>query len=288
VSARGAYGLRIGGVDAPRLLTEVDPRLPSLELTLDTALADDRRETFGEDRAEIELIDGGWVSLDRSGHAHFVLPFPVPPEEVVHPWMVPAAATFNGWLGRQVLHGGAVAADGRAVAILGDKGAGKSSLLAELAVRGDIEILADDLVVMEDGHVFPGPRCIDLRPESSQARAARPDQRLVRDGTRLRLELEPSAAVSRLTAIVVLGWTDDDDVRLTALRASDGLAAVLPHTLGWLGIGPAGRLLDLLGVPVWLLTRARDWSTMPEAGDRLCDLLGQAGPRKSEPTSFVN
>ena len=81
------------------------PTRPSLPVSFSRGRVTDRTEQFLADRAEICLIDDGWISLERSGLARAHPPQPVPADEMLHPWLVPAAATFNGWLGRQVLHG---------------------------------------------------------------------------------------------------------------------------------------------------------------------------------------
>ncbi len=128
----GAYGLRLAGLDVDQLLPRVAADAPRLEVSLSRGCVTHREEEFLTDRAEISLLDGGWISLTRAGRADFTLPYAVSAEELLHPWLVPAAATFNGWFGRQVLHGGVLAREGRALAVLGEKEAGKSSLFAWL------------------------------------------------------------------------------------------------------------------------------------------------------------
>ena len=69
----------------------------------------------------------------------------------------PPAAVFARWRGLETLHGGAFVDDrGGAWAVLGDRGAGKSSLLAALALAGH-EVVADDLLVLDGGDCFAGP-----------------------------------------------------------------------------------------------------------------------------------
>jgi hypothetical protein len=266
----GVYGIRIGGLDAFSLLAEVDADAPGLELSFEFGQVGDRTETFTEDRAEISLVEGGWMSLTRSGEAHLVLPRPTAAEEILHPWLVPAAATFNGWQGRQVLHGGAFCRDGRAVAILGAKEDGKSSMLAWLSGMPEVEILADDLVIVDEGTVFAGPRCIDLRPGSLQAVRESCAHRLVRDATRMRLGLGPCSPTAALEGIVILAWNEGPEVTIEALSPSEGVIALFPHALN---AGRRGFLLDLLEMPIWVLRRPKSWSAMPAVADRLLGLL---------------
>lgn len=72
--------------------------------------------------------------------------------------------------GRLVLHGSAVDLGGRAVVLLGAKGAGKSTTAATLLARGHA-LLTDDLVALgesEDGPVvLPGPTQMKLWPEAA-------------------------------------------------------------------------------------------------------------------------
>jgi hypothetical protein len=152
--------------------------------------------------------------------------------------------------------------------VLGNKEDGKSSLLAWLARGGDVEVLTDDLIVVQDGAVFSGPRCIDLRPGAAEP-LGRAGSRLVRRASRLRLELPPCRGEARLDAIVVLAWGSGPDVMLHSLSPTQGLAALLPHALN----AGQGDLLELIGVPVWVLERPRTWASMGEVKGRLLSLL---------------
>ena len=69
-----------------------------------------------------------------------------------------------------VLHGAAIKAGGRAVVLLGDKGAGKSTTAAALLARGH-RLLADDLVALTPdlSTVLPGPTQMKLWPEAAAA-----------------------------------------------------------------------------------------------------------------------
>lgn len=277
----GVYGLRTVGLDADGLLSTVPAASPVLTVACRRGQADGWVEQYGADGAEIPLVDGGWVSLSRDGNAQFIVPTAIAPEELLHPWLVPAAATFNGWLGRQVLHGGVIAREGRAIAILGAKESGKSSLFAWLAAREGFEILADDLVIVENGEVFAGPRCIDLREGSIRLVQSDKSRRLVRDASRLRLELPPCSASAHLAGVVVLGWSGDDELRMRSLAPSEAITALLPHALGGGAAGLHGRLLELLDLPCWSLDRPRRWDVMPAVEWELSQLLNE--PRLGTP-----
>ena len=66
------------------------------------------------------------------------------------------------------LHAAAIEKDGNAVAILGDSGYGKSTLVAH-ALQAGARLLTDDLLVLDGATVLPGPARIKLDPAIAQA-----------------------------------------------------------------------------------------------------------------------
>jgi hypothetical protein len=127
-------------------------------------------------------------------------------------------------------------------------------MLAELAGAG-YEVLTDDALVMEDGLVFAGPRCIDLRPDAATAigaQGARPS----RGGTRRRLHLAPAPATVRLVGIVHLSWGEDLELR----PVESARRIELLREAAWLGpLDPIDKrtLLDLAALPALELVRPR-------------------------------
>lgn len=271
----GVYGLHITGLGdvsayaggpmsgSPRLAVEreIGTRSPDCESQLH------------EDRAVIALIDDGVVHIRRDPPlARFVLPHPLSDDELLHPWLVPAAATTSAWNGRRVLHGGLVTDGSRAVAVVGDKEGGKSTLLAWLAVRSELLVLSDDLVVAEGDVVFAGPRLIDLRPGSLPHLPEAAGARLVRGGTRHRLSLPPGPARVELIGIVVLAWAEETS--LDPVGPAGRLPLLLPHALtGGVPLGASG-VLGFAGYRTWRLQRPRRWESMPQTLDLLTGLLG--------------
>lgn len=81
--------------------------------------------------------------------------------------------------GVNCLHASAVAFSGRAVAMLGPPGAGKSTIAAAFAARG-FPVLSDDIVALEDqGDAFlvqPGYPRVNLWPDSVRALYGAPDK----------------------------------------------------------------------------------------------------------------
>jgi hypothetical protein len=126
--------------------------------------------------------------------------------------------------GTLVLHGCVVAIDGRAVAVLGHCGDGKSTTAAACAARGHA-VLSDDLVV------------VDLEGESVRVRPVAPVLRVhdpgalpvagartwqATDKTAVGLHPLPDAAPLPLAAIVRLEWGDR-----MSLTPAKGVGAVL-------------------------------------------------------------
>src|SRR5204862_5782827 len=118
--------------------------------------------------ADLPLVGGGRLRM-RRGDERAVFSFAeLPPDEdLLHPYLAPAAALAHLWAGREALHGGAFATSAGAVALFAEKDGGKSTTLAWLAAEHRLPVLADDLVVLRNGAVLSAPRCLDLRRSSS-------------------------------------------------------------------------------------------------------------------------
>jgi hypothetical protein len=147
---------------------------------------------------------------------------------------------------------------------------GKSTLLASLALHGHT-ILSDDLVVIEGGRVFAGPRCLDLRPSAAEWLSA-VDAPLVRDESRARLQLRDAPHSAPLRGIVYLAWGERIEVakvplaeRIVRLRAQNSFVDVLPP---W-----KHGLLELAALPTYELRRPRDFEDLPASAEALLAAL---------------
>jgi hypothetical protein len=269
-----AYGFRWSGLSSPALRLSGADDWPLLSVR-HTRGSENGASPVDVDRASIQTL-AARLRLDRaSATVEIVSSHEVPVADLVHPTLWPAASVFARWRGRETLHAGAFTLDGEiAWAVLGERGAGKSSLLSALALRG-IDVLCDDLLVIDGDRCFAGPRCIDLRPGAAAALGVAREAPVVRSTERRRLALEPCTSTYRLGGLVSLAWADSIDVsRLTPAesfgllfnhRRVSALGADFPH------------LLELAGLPTLRFTRPRDWRALGAAIAELTDAAASAG-----------
>jgi hypothetical protein len=269
----GAYGFRLHGIDAAaHLLTSAEPAWP--ELTLVRSVDDTRgpqRDRVDEDQAELVLRSGGWVELRRAdARATYHLRQPASDGDLLHPYLAPVAALAARWLGRESFHAGAVVVNGGAWGVLGDKEAGKSSTLASLALAGH-PVLSDDILVLDKGDVFAGPRCIDLREEPAQRLGVGEPLGVVGVRERFRLELGAAPARVPLRGFVSLEW--GGEVSVEPVRGAERLLALVPHRALLLETSAPADLLELSSLPFLRLRRPRGWDSLADTVERLLEAL---------------
>jgi hypothetical protein len=228
-----------------------------------------------------QLVDGGRVALFMDQQlAVFDLVADVPDDEMLHPWLVPTISQLAIRTGRLVLHGGVLATGGRAVAVLGDREAGKSTLMGwASATAGHLSVLADDLVVIEGDVVHAGPRCVDLRPAAA---TVLPSVTTVesRDGSRRRAFLPQCDPTAELAGFVLLDWAPD--LSIMPVPVPLRLTTLIPHLSVGHGREGLDQALSLAHYPVWLLRRPKDISLLHAA---LQLLVGTALGAGCEPIS---
>lgn len=269
----GAYGFElIGAAGAAAQLVEAGPDWPPLEIERLIGAAEFRRSVVGADRAEIALVAGDRLALQRTPlRATFTTARPLSDEALIHPYLAPAAAIAGYWLGREAFHAGAFVLDGGVWAVMGDKESGKSSLLAGLERQGH-GIFADDALILQGGVVFAGPRSIDLRREPATELNAGESIGVVGDRERWRLKLGQVPSTSRLRGWVFLSW--GDSLELTPASAGGRLQQLLAHRM-IKGLPPPepGLMLELSSLPALHLRRPPSWSQLETAGSRLVETL---------------
>jgi hypothetical protein len=261
VGALGAYGLRLEGLaGAARAMAPVPEGSPTLAVSCEpmtTGPAAARPSQVSALGADLRLLGGGRLRMS-SGESRARFAFAQAPsaDDLLHPYLAPAAALSQVWRGNEALHAGAFAAGGGAVLVLGAKQGGKSTTLAWIARQHGLPVLADDLAIIVDGAVLAGPRCLDLRSDAEIDPSALGDGRLVRARARRRIPLPGAPDRLPIAAIVALRW--GARTGLDPLPVAQRLPALLPQRMfhAQLAIDPVA-MLRLLGVPMWTLTRPR-------------------------------
>ena len=260
----------------PDLLARVPSNAPPLTIERTVGVSRHEESALARDVGR-DLIDGAgtmslWLDERR---VEYALNIQLSDDELIHPWLAPAAAALALQDGRLALHGGVLEVNGRSVALVGDRESGKSTLVAAAAMSG-ISVLTDDVVVVDDAHaVHAGPRCIDLREGSAAFFGARWTV-LARGGTRQRMLLPQALPVVPLAAVVVLHW--GEPITMTRLAAPARLQALLPHLASAQTAASFTRVLSLARVPVYALSRPREWRLLART---LADVLALASPQPS-------
>ena len=248
-------------------MTEVGPGAPELRVDWRLAPPDTRPSTVCDEWADVRLLGGARLRMTRlEPHANFSGPRNPPAADLLHPWLAPAAALWWHWEGALPIHAGAWQAGAGAVLLLAAKEGGKTTTLAWLADHGH-PVVADDLAVVRDGWVLPGPRLLDVRPGPLDATAPVPGHPRVRAGERVRLNPAGPAAELAVVGIVALAWATETSLqpvppseRLKVLAGQRMVPSLCP---------PARGLLDLLAVPMMILRRPRGSEGLMAAGRAL-------------------
>jgi hypothetical protein len=162
----------------------------------------------------------------------------------------------------ELFHASAFVADGGVWALLGDKGSGKSTTAAALAVHG-CPIVCDDTLVISGTTAFAGPRCVDLRAEA--ARRLGIGRLLPGNGgrERWRVPLPAVEAGQVMRGWFFLSWGPATELR--RLSAAESLRRLSAHRTWRSAAVDPHRLLDFAALPAWELRRPHHWSSMPEA-----------------------
>src|SRR5581483_9726346 len=125
--------------------------------------------TFGNAGARLQLGPSVVIDLVREpASATFRTRDALDGRALLHPYLGAAASVAAAWHGRESLHAGAFVHRGRAWGVLGERTAGKSSLLAVLHELGR-PIVADDILVLDGLAALAAPRSVDLRREAAEA-----------------------------------------------------------------------------------------------------------------------
>lgn len=272
----GAYGLHLPTLrDAGNVLVQAPEQWGEWQLVL--AEGSGSPEEFVEDsRARIRSAPSGWVDIDRGRRMSTMhLPKTPSPAEIAQPFLGSTAVVVAHWMGLQSFHAGAFVAHGRAWAILGTKGAGKSSLLAALSLRGT-PILADDVLVVDRRlQGLAGPRCIDLRHEASTALGVGETLGVVGTRERWRMGLNPVDPEVPLGGWIHLQWGEPEIERVPAQERVEALFANLALRAQSRDPVVLSRLMELFALPMLCVRRPRDIDRIDETAERLHGYLAE-------------
>ena len=242
---RGAYGFRVKGLS--RVAAQLVPapaHWPALEIAWACGSGAAPDAEFGEERACLPLRTGGWIEFERvPSRARLVLPSEVPEAAITHPLLGIAAVVPAYWLGCESFHAGAFAVDGEVWAVVAEREAGKSSLIASLALAG-FPIVCDDVLVLSGMTAFAGPRSADLRGPAAAALGVGEPLGRVGDRDRWRMALGAVAPELPLRGWITLRW--DERTELRPLRGAERLRHVVAHRAFLLAAPDPGWLIERL------------------------------------------
>jgi len=271
--ALGVYGLDVTGLpDAEQWMRALPASVPRLRVDkTDATTSSSHISRLDRSEADLRLVGGGRLCMLRGdGRALFTFPEMPRDDDLLHPYLAPAAALVQLWAGNEALHGGSFATAAGAVALLAEKNGGKSTTLAWLAAERPIAVLSDDLVVLRRGSVLSGPRCVDLREGGELGFLALDQGRIVRNMDRRRITLPDAPAHAPLIATVVLRW--GRRLRLETAPPADRLRELLPHRMfGHRVSGDPRAILQAATLPMLILARPRGEAGLRDAAIALAD-----------------
>jgi hypothetical protein len=202
----------------------------------------------------------------------------------------PVLGVLLRYRGVVCLHGSAVAKQGRAIAFVGQPGAGKSTTAAALAQRG-YTLLADDIAALEERagvfYVHPAYPGLSLWPKSLELLygALKPELRPRVNGDKACLSsaqgLQFEASALPLDRIYVLDSAEPESSSLSgansaqerflSLVSNTYATSILDSSMRAAEFGILGRLAS--AIPI----RRIEWDRSPGAIERRCDLVISSG-----------
>lgn len=275
---RGAFGLCLPGLaDAAELLVAASPGWPAWRI--EHASGGRAAPSFVDDsRAVLACEPSGWMEIDRAASlTRLRLPRVPSHQEIVQPRLAATAIVAAHWRGAHSFHAGAFMAGGLAWGVLGSRQAGKSSLLAALALM-DVPVFADDLLVLDRRlRALAGPRCIDLREPAARALGVGESIGVVGTRERWRMALGPVAREVPLGGFVLLEWGAGG---VSAVRPAERLRMLTAAFALRLAQRDDGQdllraLIEIAALPMLRLRRPRRISALGKAAQQLLGAIGE-------------
>jgi hypothetical protein len=272
----GAWGLRFPSLRAAAHVLVDAPEWPPVSLDI-AYLAPSAGETQSDWDGR-----GMCVALPTGGLVEIVWPFDVTlslpghpiPECVVQPHLTTVAAAISLRRGLQPFHAGAFALNGQAWAVVGSREAGKSSTLA-LAHMREAAIVTDDLLVIDGGFAFAGPRCIDLRTEAARVLEVGDELGIVGLRERWRVRVGSCAPTMPVAGFILPSWGDDQVSVLPPVRRLQVLFS--NSALQGVTMNDPEEYLRLTSLPMISWVRPKSWLTARHSFDLLLRELERLG-----------
>jgi hypothetical protein len=270
----GTYGFRLivnGSAAALPGLLAAEPSDEAVEVTARLGSGRETRRDVEPSRVVMSTERAGAIIVKRDpASVELLLPYEATAAALVHPLLTIPLSILARWRGDITLHGGAFHHAGAAWGVLGERTAGKSSMLGALGARS-VPVAADDLLVIDErGWVRAGPPCVDLRPDVAKRL---PDALYIGDvGTRprYRLETPPAPHRSPLRGFFVLEWHDGDEPSLEPMTMAERVQVLYrQESIALIGFADPRKFIALIGMPMWRLRRRPRWSATPAALDTL-------------------
>lgn len=269
---RGAYGFRIEGPEGvDDLLGPVPDEWPTMTITQQVGENTSPPTVIDEETATIGLVPAGSIRCVRAGcTTEYRLREALDPDALVHPYLAPAAAVHAAWIGRQSYHAAGILIDDAVWGVAGEREAGKSTLVAHLAVTGT-PVLCDDLLVIDGTDALMGPRTVDLREGAADRLGATRHLGVTGMRDRWRLDLGPAPVRAPFAGWIYPQWADDIVVSTPTLEErlseparhrAQGVVRPSPDHAMWMAKLPAIRF-----------ERPQRWDAMDEASRALLEAV---------------
>ncbi len=244
---------------------------PEVEVTVRVTQVAAPQPALGDDAAVFPLLGGGQVTITRRPkRGDYIVPSPLTVDSIAHPYLMPVAAVHSHWLARSAFHAGGFVFQGGAWGVMGGRRGGKSTFLAGVAERG-FDVLADDLLVIDDGAAFAGPRTLDLREDAGSRFPGARDLGVVGARPRWRLCLPPAPPSTPLVGWLLLGWSDHPEVH--SVGVTDRLRALAAGRTVKGARGDASQLLHLARLPSFAVRQTPRWDAAPGLLDMVLEQL---------------
>ncbi|HET6638222.1 MAG TPA: hypothetical protein VFH82_05520 [Gemmatimonadota bacterium] len=273
--ARGAYGFRLvypEAAEPPSELIDVDGSSPVVTVTWRHASTVRDIEEVSDERVVYGFRGATTYYVEREPPiVRFDVPYVPPLGAFVHPLLTIGISVLARWRGDVTLHAGAFETDSGAWGFFGAREAGKSSMLASLGERG-YPVVADDLLAIQDGLVWAGPSCVDLRPDTAARFPGASYMGIVGGRPRWRLATASGRFRSPLRGFFVLDRHEDPGVTVEPLTTQERLQWMYRQEyIRLVGFADPSKMVPLLTLPAWRLRRPRDWEVTQQAVDRILE-----------------